>query len=82
MSQAEEELHGKATSGWYVTNATCSQQVRNIHATLRAVLKGPGGDGVIVSNPAEKVGKQLQLVTPIIAGWMRDIAPQSRVEPH
>ena len=38
--------------------------VRNIHATLRAMLKVSVDDGVLLSNPAEKLGRQLRLVTP------------------
>jgi len=38
--------------------------VRNIHATLRAMLKAALDDGVVLSNPAEKLGHQLRLVTP------------------
>jgi integrase len=37
--------------------------VRNIHATLRAMLKAAVDDGVLLSNPAEKLGRQLRLVT-------------------
>ena len=38
--------------------------VRNIHATLRAMLRSAVDDGVILTNPAEKFGRQLRLVTP------------------
>jgi integrase len=38
--------------------------VRNIHATLRVILKSSVDDGVILSNPAEKLGRQLRLITP------------------
>jgi integrase len=38
--------------------------VRNIHATLRAMLRSAVDDGVILGNPAEKIGRQLRLVTP------------------
>jgi len=38
--------------------------VRLIHATLRALLKAAVDDGVIVANPAEKLGRSLHLVMP------------------
>ena len=38
--------------------------VRNIHAILRARLKAAMDDGVLLSNPAEKLGRQLRLMTP------------------
>ena len=38
--------------------------VRNIHATLRAMLRSAVDDGLILANPAEKFGRQLRLVTP------------------
>ncbi len=38
--------------------------VRNIHATLRAMLRAAVDDGVLLANPAEKFGRQLRLVTP------------------
>ena len=38
--------------------------VRNIHATLRAMLKAAVDDGVLQTNPAEKLGRQLRLITP------------------
>jgi len=36
--------------------------VRIMHATLQAMLKAAADDGVILSNPAEKLGRQLHLV--------------------
>jgi len=36
--------------------------VRNIHAALRAMLRAAVDDGVLLSNPAEKLGRQLHLV--------------------
>ncbi len=36
--------------------------VRIIHATLRAMLNSAVDDGVILANPAEKLGRQLRLV--------------------
>jgi hypothetical protein len=36
--------------------------VRIIHATLRAMLNAPVDDGVILSNPAGRLGRQLRLV--------------------
>jgi len=33
-----------------------------MHATLQAMLKAAADDGVILSNPAEKLGRQLHLV--------------------
>ncbi len=38
--------------------------VRIIHATLRAMLNAAVDDGVLLANPAEKLGRQLRLVTP------------------
>ena len=37
--------------------------VRNLHAILRAMLRAATDDGLIVVNPAEKLGRQLRLVT-------------------
>lgn len=37
--------------------------VRIIHATLRAMLNAAVDDGVILANPADKLGRQLKLVT-------------------
>jgi integrase len=37
--------------------------VRNIYAALRAMLRAAIDDGVLLSNPAEKLGRQLRLVT-------------------
>ena len=47
-----------------LTENLARNTVRNIHATLRAMLKGSVDDGVLLSNPAEKLGRQLRLVTP------------------
>ncbi len=41
--------------------------VRIIHATLRAMLNAAVDDGVILANPADKLGRQLKLVTPAAA---------------
>jgi len=38
--------------------------VRIIHATLRTLLRAAVDDGVIVTNPAEKLGRSLHLVVP------------------
>jgi integrase len=38
--------------------------VRIMHATLRAMLRAAVDDGVLALNPAEKLGRQLHLVTP------------------
>src|SRR2546423_553828 len=38
--------------------------VRIMHATLRAMLRAAVDDGVMPINPAEKLGRQLHLVTP------------------
>ena len=38
--------------------------VRIIHATLRAMLRAAVDDGIMPVNPAEKLGRQLHLVTP------------------
>ena len=38
--------------------------VRLIHASLRALLRAAVDDGVMVANPAEKLGRSLHLVTP------------------
>jgi integrase len=37
--------------------------VRNLHAILRAMLRAATDDGLIVVNPAEKLGRRLRLVT-------------------
>src|SRR5262249_29673056 len=37
--------------------------VRNLHAILRAMLRAAIDDGLLVINPAEKLGRQLRLVT-------------------
>ena len=37
--------------------------VRNLHAILRAMLRAAVDDGILLSNPAEKLGRQLRLVT-------------------
>lgn len=37
--------------------------VRNIHAALRAIVRAAVDDGVLLSNPAEKLGRQLRLIT-------------------
>jgi hypothetical protein len=37
--------------------------VRNIHAVLRAMLKSAVDDGVLLANPAEKLGRQLRFLT-------------------
>ncbi|MBU6435080.1 MAG: site-specific integrase, partial [Nitrospirae bacterium] len=47
-----------------LTGKLARNTVRNIHATLRAMLKASVDDGVLLSNPAEKLGRQLRLVTP------------------
>ncbi len=38
--------------------------VRIIHATLRAMLNAAADDGVLLANPAEKLGRQLRLIAP------------------
>ena len=45
-------------------NSLTKNTVRNIHATLRAMLRAAVDDGLLSSNPAEKLGRQLRLVTP------------------
>ena len=47
-----------------LTETLARNTVRNIHATLRAMLKASVDDGVLLSNPAEKLGRKLRLVTP------------------
>jgi len=37
--------------------------VRSIHATIRSVLRAAVDDGLLTANPAEKLGRQLRLVT-------------------
>src|SRR5262249_31520073 len=37
--------------------------VRNLHAILRAMLRAAVDDGLLLTNPAEKLGRQLRLVT-------------------
>src|SRR5262245_53737496 len=41
--------------------------VRIIHATLRAMLNAAVDDGIIVANPADKLGRALRLITPLKA---------------
>jgi integrase len=41
--------------------------VRLVHAALRALLNSALDDGVILANPADKLGRQLKLVTPALA---------------
>src|SRR5262249_298512 len=36
--------------------------VRNIHATLRALLNAAVDDGIILANPADKLGRALRLI--------------------
>src|SRR5215467_2705768 len=36
--------------------------VRNIHATLRAMLNAAVDDGIIVANPADRLGRALRLI--------------------
>jgi integrase len=45
-------------------NSLTKNTVRNIHATLRAMLRAAVDDGLLTNNPAEKLGRQLRLVTP------------------
>ncbi len=57
-----EEAQTEATTQKRETLAR--NTVRNIHAALRAMLRSAVDDGVLVVNPAEKLGRQLRLVTP------------------
>jgi integrase len=41
--------------------------VRLVHAALRALLNSAVDDGVILANPADKLGRQLKLVRPALA---------------
>ena len=61
------QLHRGRIMGFLTRKLTedlARNTVRNIHATLRAILKASIDDGVLLSNPAEKLGRQLRLVTP------------------
>jgi integrase len=55
--------------------------VRNIHATLRAMLKAAVDDGVLLANPARKLGRQLRLVAPK-ATRQEEIKAMTRDERH
>jgi integrase len=55
--------------------------VRILHATLRAVLRSAVDDGVMPINPAEKLGRQLHLVTPK-AERQEDIKAMTREQRH
>ncbi|MGZ9190039.1 MAG: tyrosine-type recombinase/integrase, partial [Nitrospira sp.] len=47
-----------------LTEELARNTVRNIHATLRAMLQAAVDDGLLLANPAEKLGRQLRLVVP------------------
>ena len=55
--------------------------VRNIHATLRTLLKAAVDDGMLLVNPAEKLGRQLRLVTSK-ATRQEEIKAMTRDERH
>jgi integrase len=55
--------HGKVV-GLAARQTFSRNTVRNIHATLRAMLNAALDDGVVLANPAEQLGRQLRLVTP------------------
>ena len=60
-SQIKDFLSAKLSSTG--PNSLTKNTVRNIHATLRAMLRAAVDDGLLTSNPAEKLGRQLRLVT-------------------
>jgi integrase len=47
-----------------LTSGLARNSVRIVHATLRAMLNAAVDDGVILANPADKLGRLLKLVTP------------------
>jgi integrase len=67
---AEKLQHGKVkkiTEGKITKEVRvplARDSVRIIHATLRAMLNSAVDDGVILANPAEKLGRQLRLAAP------------------
>lgn len=50
-----------------LTAGLSRNMVRLIHATLRAMLNAAVDDGVILVNPADKLGRQLRLIKPVKA---------------
>ncbi len=56
-------LPRKQTTAAAVSTGLSRNSVRIIHATLRAMLKAAIDDGILVANPAEKLGRQSRLVT-------------------
>ena len=50
-----------------LTSGLARNSVRIVHATLRAMLNAAVDDGVILANPADKLGRLLKLVTPAAA---------------
>jgi len=69
----QELLAEKLTSG--LSRAT----VRIIHATLRAMLNAAIDDGVLVANPADKLGRYLRLV-PVTAARQDEIKAFTRLQ--
>ena len=59
----EDKLRGlQDESGTVVAPALSRNSVRVIHATVRVLLNAAIQDGVILANPADKLGHQLRLV--------------------
>ncbi len=54
----------KAFLAHKLTSGLSRNSVRIIHATLRAMLNSAVDDGVILANPADKLGRQLRLIQP------------------
>ncbi len=50
-----------------LTSGLARNSVRIIHATLRGMLNAAVDDGVILANPAQRLGRQLRLVKPVKA---------------
>ncbi len=57
----------KACLAQKLTSGLSRSTVRILHATLRAMLNAAVDDGVILANPAAKLGRQLRLVAPASA---------------
>ena len=57
----------KALLAAKLTGGLSRNSVRIVHATLRAMLNAAVDDGVILVNPADKLGRQLKLVAPAAA---------------
>lgn len=54
----------KALLAEKLSSGLARNSVRIVHAVLRALLNAALDDGVIIANPADKLGRQLRLVQP------------------